>query len=371
MSEMLLRLSSRPVVASRRYLAVDGFAANGFSAAGARPNENPVETRRAAVWCIGVDLGGTKVTAALADSGGDIRSEITEPTDPRGGMNVLGQVHELAARLLTVGHIEVTDVGGIAVGMPGVVNPGTGVVGLGHNITGLSELNVPEALSLLFERQVQVENDVNLAVLGESWKGGAQGYENVGFLSLGTGTGLGLVVNGRLVRGASGAAGEISYLPQGSDLTSRAALEVGAFELEVGSAGIVARYEASGGAHAGTVREIFERLDTDRIAAEVVGYVADKVALAIVALQAVLDLDKVILGGSIGVQPELVRRVKAAVPKFFARPVDIAASSLGSRAGLVGAVAAAAQQLRRQRRDIEDIAPVDVVRQSDLAGAAG
>lgn len=320
---------------------------------------------------VGVDLGGTKVMAALADDAGNIRAEITEPTDSRGGVHVLEQIHALAGRLAGTGEMEPDAIGGVAVGMPGVVHPRTGTVALGHNIRGLADLNVPRALGALFGRTVQVENDVNLAVLGESWKGSARGCANVGFLSLGTGTGLGLLVNGRLVRGASGAAGEISYLPLGDDLTSDRALQIGAFELEVGSYGIAGRYRTEGGVGANSVRDIFARLQTDSIADAVVGHVAHNVALAIVALQSLLDLDKVILGGSIGVRPELVQRVREAVARFFARPVDVGASTLGSRAGLVGAVAAATRQFQVPKPDGEAMARPDDLSEHGFAGAAG
>ncbi len=332
--------------------------------------EIPVRARHtAAACCIGVDLGGTKVAAAIADRRGNILAELAEATDPRGGMHVLEQIHALAGRLLATGKIEPGLIGSVTIGMPGVIHPRTGAVSLGHNIEGLSDLNVPAALAALFGGAVEVENDVNLAVLGEIWKGDAKGCRNVGFLSLGTGTGLGLVVNGNLVRGASGAAGEISYLPLGSNLNSALALKIGAFELEVGSAGIAGRYKAGGGA-AATVRDIFALMETDDLAAAVVDHVAEKVALAIVTLQATLDLDKVILGGSIGLRPELVQRVQRAISRVFARPVDIAASALGSRAGLIGAVASATQRLNRERRDSGSDDDADFSAEHDLAGAA-
>lgn len=327
--------------------------------------------RGSAAYCIGVDLGGTKVTTAVADLSGSILAEATEPTDPRGGHHVLAQIRDLGNRLAATQKIEPHHIGSVTVGMPGVIHPFTGSVSLGPNIAGLADLDVPGALGRLFGQSVQVENDVNLAVLGETWKGHAQGCQNVGFLALGTGTGLGLVVNGKLVRGASGAAGEISYLPIGDNLTSLAALDVGAFELEIGSVGIVERYKARGGMRAKTVRDIFALLEAgDSLAAKVIDDVAHIAALAIVALQATLDLEKIILGGSIGARPELVQRIHKAMPHVFARPVDIAASALGSRAGLVGAVASATQKLHRQHAGLAGTVHEDFFPELDLAGAA-
>jgi predicted NBD/HSP70 family sugar kinase len=323
-----------------------------------------------AAYSVGIDLGGTKVIAAIADLTGQIRAEAAEATDVRGGEHVLAQIRNLASRLATREDIDFSRIGAVTVGMPGVIHPRTGVIRLGPNIDGLSELNVPAALGNLFDQPVRVENDVNLAVLGEVWKGHAIDSRDVGFLSLGTGVGLGLVINGKLVRGARGAAGEVAYLPIGRDLTSASTLDVGAFELEIGSAGILARYEACGGAAAKTVRDMFSLLEAgDGVAAAIVDEIAYKAALAIVALQATLDLDKVILGGSIGVRPELVQRVQAVMPRLFSRPVDIAASALGNRAGLIGAVASATQHLHQRCFAIEDLPDANLFPNSNLAGA--
>ena len=93
--------------------------------------------------------------------------------------------------------------------MPGVVDPETGAVALVPNIRDLSSINTPRLLADLFGQPVVIENDVNLAMLGEVWQGCAHGAQDAAFLAIGTGVGLGLIVNGRLVRGARGAAGEV------------------------------------------------------------------------------------------------------------------------------------------------------------------
>ncbi len=324
-----------------------------------------------AAFSLGIDLGGTKVTAAYANLLGRIVAEDTEPTDARGGRHVLEQIHALAMRLAAAGGIETSRIESVVLGMPGVIDPRTGGVTLVPNIDGLADLNVPALLGLLFGQPVQVENDVNLGMLGEAWQGSAQGCENAGFMALGTGVGLGLIVNGKLVRGATGAAGEIAYLPLGRETMTPAALDVGSFELEVGSAGIVRRYRAKGSAEVATVREVFQRLEQGEATAEAaIEETAHVVALAVTALQAIVDLERIILGGSIGVRPELVQRVRKALPAVLARPVQIAASDLGSRASLVGAVSSAVHRLHNQRFGIAAL-PGDLsLPTSQLAKAA-
>lgn len=300
-----------------------------------------------AAYSLGVDLGGTKLIAAIADLAGEVVAEATEPTDRRGGRFVLQQIHALAARLSTENRIAFDRIRSVVIGSPGVIDPATGSMALVPNIQGLSELDVAGTLTALFGHAVTIENDVNLAMLGEAWQGSAQGCENAGFLALGTGVGLGLIVNGKLARGATGAAGEVAYLPIGRDTASPEARNIGAFELEVGAAGIVRRYRAGGGADdALTVREIFARLDAgDAVASAVIDETARTLALAITALYSFLDPEIVVLGGSIGIQPQLIERVRRELPVVFDRPVHLRASDLGSRAGLVGAVSSAVNRL--------------------------
>jgi len=300
-----------------------------------------------AAYSFGVDLGGTKVAAAIGDFAGRIVAELEEPTDPRGEQFVVDQICELAKKLAKKVGIDFTKIDRVMVGAPGAVDPATGKVSLSPNIAGLGRVDVLQSLRQHFGPIVSLDNDANLAVVGEVSQGSARGRHNAALLALGTGVGLGLIINGRLVHGASGAAGEIAYLPIGRDLTSESALITGAFELEVGSVGIVQRYRLAGGrASIGTVREIFRAVEEgDAVAIAVLDQTARSIALAVVALQAILDLEIVVLGGSIGVNPKLVKCVQFAMSAVFARPVIIVASTLGSRAGLVGAVYGAVSDL--------------------------
>src|ERR1700736_4129521 len=132
------------------------------------------------------------------------------------------------------------------------------------------------------------------------------------------------------------------------DPTSQIPSTTGTFELEVGSLAIVDRYRRHGGTAAVTVRDIFKLLEEgDEVAASVLDTTARWVALAVVTLQSLLDLELIVFGGSIGVRPELYERVRRALPALFSRPIAIAPSRLGDRAGLVGAAWAAGLALRK------------------------
>lgn len=302
---------------------------------------------RESTHCFAADLGGTKLAAAMADARGQIVAELTEPTDRRGGSHVAEQIAAAAGKLARAAGIEIAQVRHLMVGVPGAVDPLTGRVFLSPNIEGLQDFDVLGYLRDRFGPRVAIENDVNLAMLGEQAHGCARQCRNAAFLALGTGAGLGLLIDGKLFRGARGSAGEIADLPIGRDPTSLTTFAAGAFELEVGSLAIVERYRREGGLPTVTVRDIFRLLEEgDGVAAAVLDTTARWVALAVATLQALLDLELIVFGGSIGVRTELYERVQRALPHLFSRPIPIAASQLGDRAGLIGAVCAAAQALR-------------------------
>jgi predicted NBD/HSP70 family sugar kinase len=299
-------------------------------------------------YCFAADLGGTKLAAAIADPQGRIVAELNEPTDPRGAAHVAEQIAACAQKLAHTVGIDVTRARHVMVGIPGAIDPRTGRVSLTPNIAGLEDFDILGFLRQRFGADVAIENDVNLAMLGEHALGCANRCRNAAFLSLGTGAGLGLLMDDKLFRGAHGSAGEIADLPIGLNPTSQIPAAGGTFELEVGSHAIVDRYRRQGGTEAATVRDIFRLLEQgDAVAASVLDTTARWVALAVVTLQSLLDLELIVFGGSIGVRPELYERVQRSLPSLFSRPITIAPSLLGDRAGLIGAAWAAGQALRQ------------------------
>jgi predicted NBD/HSP70 family sugar kinase len=261
---------------------------------------------------------------------------------------VAEQIAACAEKLAQTVGIDVAQARHVMVGIPGAIDPRTGRVSLIPNIAGLEDFDVLGFLRGRFGPDVAIENDVNLAMLGEHALGCASHCRNAAFLALGTGAGLGLLIEDKLFRGARGSAGEIADLPIGRDATSQIPSAHGAFELEVGSLAIVDRYRREGGTAAATVRDIFKLLEQgDTVAASVLDTTARWVALAVATLQSLLDLELIVFGGSIGVRPELYERVQRALPALFSRPITIAPSRLGDRAGLIGAAWAAGQALRQ------------------------
>src|SRR5215472_10482217 len=122
---------------------------------------------RESAYCFAADLGGTKLAAAMADADSRIVAELTEPTDRRGGVHVAEQIAACADKLAQAAGIEVTRARHVMVGVPGAIEPRSGRVSLTPNIAGLQDFDVLAWLRNRFGPDVAIENDVNLAMLGE------------------------------------------------------------------------------------------------------------------------------------------------------------------------------------------------------------
>jgi len=226
------------------------------------------------------------------------------------------------------------------------MNPATGRLSLAPNLDDMGTLDVASAVRQVIECKVTFENDVNAGAIGEYWETRQPHEGYFGFISIGTGVGLGILVDGKLLRGASQAAGEVGYLPLGSDPFAPLSVERGALENVLGAAGISARYHMAGGPPGTAVRYIFERYNEGQRAAIVaIEETARLAALLVATVTAVIDPEKLVMGGNIGGRPELVELVRKILPTCTRRPVPIEPGRLGPLATVVGAAAIALGEL--------------------------
>jgi predicted NBD/HSP70 family sugar kinase len=187
---------------------------------------------------------------------------------------------------------------------------------------------------------------VIIAAKGELWAGAGNNLGSFAFLAMGTGIGLGIVADGRVVRGARGGAGEIASLPLGGNPFDSRNFPSGTLESAISSAAIVQRYKAYGGRDAETVAQVFECLaNGDAHASAVIDEVARLTAVAIVSVCAVVDPAVIVTGGAIGSRVELVDRIRAVLPHCSPTPVPLLISQLGNRAAVVGAIGVALDSL--------------------------
>lgn len=297
------------------------------------------EIRPEAAYVTGVDLGGTQLRMAIANLACAVVAEASETTSESGGEAVVEQIIALSNRLSEQAGLNRDKIRLIVVGTPGVVDPVTGAIRFAPNIPGFDQFDVIGALRKGFGVDVIIENDVNVAAVGERWLGKARGADSFAYVALGTGLGMGVVSAGELIRGAHGAAGEIGALPIGGDAFDPANRLHGTLETAVGSAGILQRYAERGGAPGRTVRDLFDAIPTDQTAQRVIEETGRLLALAALSIAAMFDPEIIVFGGSIGSRPELIEIVRRRLASCMTSPVPVEAGALGNRAGIVGALA--------------------------------
>ncbi len=162
-------------------------------------------------YCFGVDIGGTTVKMGLFTADGELLDKWEIPTDrSNGGENVPADIAAAIRSKCEEKGLNKEDITGAGIGVPGPVAP-DGTVMKCANL-GWGEFNVNEKMSALTGLKCSALNDANAAALGELWRGSAKGYKNMVFITLGTGVGGGIVIDGKVVHGIHGGGGEIGHI---------------------------------------------------------------------------------------------------------------------------------------------------------------
>ena len=309
---------------------------------------------------IGIDVGGTTTKGALVDAAGSVTHRIEYPTDPAAATKtILTTVDSLMARADETG----IAVGAVGIGAAGFVDHGSGDVTFSPNLV-YGDPHVRAAVQARVPLEVVVDNDANAAVWGERTFGTAQGTDHVAMLLIGTGVGSGFVVDGSLLRGATGAGAEFGHL----------VVDLGGPRCTCGLRGCLEQL-ASGGAMgrmgraaaqedpttlmielAGSVAEIKGEHVTaaaaqhDEAATRVLRKAGRALAIGMSNVVNVFDPQLIVLGGGavdagepyLGVARDELAKMTAAQRR---RPVRVDVTALGDDAGIVGAAALALDRL--------------------------
>lgn len=165
-----------------------------------------------AKYVFGVDVGGTTVKMGLFSADGNVMDKWEIPTrTENAGKEILPDIAESIRAKMAEKEIPADDVAGVGVGVPGPVD-GNGIVHTAVNL-GWGQFDLKKELTgLLGGMRVEGGNDANVAALGEMWKGGGQGHRNLVAVTLGTGVGGGIIINGEILTGSTGAGGEIGHI---------------------------------------------------------------------------------------------------------------------------------------------------------------
>jgi predicted NBD/HSP70 family sugar kinase len=307
------------------------------------PSAQLYEVNPRAGWVLSLDVGRVWVRAALVDLTGRMVGRCAMRTPRSTAKAVISQLRQAADRLADEAGISLDDIDQVVVGTPGVLRPGDDHLSLAPQLVGWESPKVIPAIREALVAPVIFENDVNMAAVGEHIQGVAQDSEDFVLLSVGTGVGAGVFVDGALRRGAAGLAGEVSFLRL--DINAevkaghRATWGTGAFESLVGSSAIVALARENGLASATSVASIFDAARSgDPNADSVVRIEAWRLAHAIATVAAVLDPELVVLGGGIGTGGGdlLLRPIAEALASISPFSPRLEVSTLGVDAVIAG-----------------------------------
>ena len=288
---------------------------------------------------LGVDLGGTKCHAVLADGSGRVVDEVYRNSDhlPDPVDVLLGVIGDLRASAAACR----LAVCGIAIGVPAFIDPDSGLVVGGWNL-GWDRFDLRARLDAVLSEPYTIDNDVNLAALGEARSGAGQGARCFATVAIGTGLGGAVVVDGQVLRGRHGAAGEFGFLLADRGQLGRRGLM--GMESRVGGPWIGARMRelAPDSAVLGAAAVFAAASDGDPIAVQVLTELVEHVAMTIVDVTAVVDPEVVVLDGSVGrsLGPYLGQLVELVEPSVL-YPPDVRISTLAPNSTLAGAVAEA------------------------------
>ena len=302
-------------------------------------------------YCFGVDVGGTTIKMGLFDVAGNVldKWEIKTRTE-NGGENVLPDIAKAVADKMTEKSISKEEVAGVGVGVPGPVDS-KGIVHRCVNL-GWDEFNVNEKLGALVDMPVIAGNDANVAALGEMWKGGGQGHEDLVVVTLGTGVGGGIIINGKMLTGANGSGGEIGHIHVQDDEPDQCGCgNHGCLEQYASATGIVRIAKRTLAktqeatvlkADSVTAKDVWDAVkEGDAVAIQVAEQFGKYLGEGLAAIAGVVNPEAFVIGGGVSKAGEILLSYveKNYKPVVFhgSRDVEFTLATLGNDAGIFGA----------------------------------
>lgn len=311
-------------------------------------------------YCFGIDIGGTTVKIGLFQTDGTLleKWEIVTRTG-NGGEAILPDIAESVLSKLNEKGIQKEDVVGLGVGVPAATKDG--IVNSTSNI-GWGYKNVRKELEELTGYHVNVGNDANVAALGEMWKGGGQGYQNQIMVTLGTGVGGGIIIDGHIHTGIRGAGGEIGHLcVQEGETEVCGCGRTGCLEQYASATGVVrlAKRRLANNTDdtvlnmdAVTAKDVFDAVKAgDKVAMEIAEDFGKYLGNALSEIAVILDPELFVIGGGVSRAGEvLLDYIKKNYLKnalWDNNKVEFALAKLGNDAGMYGAAKLALEQFKK------------------------
>jgi predicted NBD/HSP70 family sugar kinase len=337
---------SKPTV-SQALLALEGFGlarATGHTSTGTGRSAVLYEADPTAGYVLGVDIGREHIRLAIADLGGTVVARSENRNTSRSGTALVNAVGVQVAETIKNAELTQQDIVVRVLGSPGVADRGKRCFRHAPNLPGWGKAGLLDDLDAAVGPDLIIENDANLTAVGEWERGAARGVDVFACITIGTGVGMGLMVNGEVFSGATGAAGEIGYLPYGqlraADQPNAEPPARGHLEEATAAQSVVRGARELGLGNAKSAREVFRLArEGDELAVQAVEAEADRLAYTIASVAAVIDPELIVLGGGMGNNADLLLApIVRALNTFTPLIPKIVQGELGEDAVLTGAI---------------------------------
>ncbi|ACD22098.1 ROK family protein [Clostridium botulinum] len=307
-------------------------------------------------FVVGVDLGGTKISTALSNLNGEVISQTTVPTNAHEGeIPVLNRIIDSVDKVIKDGGVTYKDIKAIGIGSPGPLDAEKGVIIYTPNLP-FKNFNLVDPLNKKFEVPVFLDNDANVATIGEFMFGAGRGAKNVLFFTVSTGVGGGAILDGKIYRGHTSNALEIGHMTVAPDGPRCNCGNIGCVEATSSGTAIGKRgKEAIGSKVETSLRkydditsyEVFvEAAAGDPVCKDIIDNALNYLGIAVANAVSIFDPEVIIIGGGVSKAGNIVfdtvrKVVDKRCFKSMAESVKIVPAGLGTDAGVVGAVALA------------------------------
>jgi glucokinase len=295
---------------------------------------------------VGVDMGGTKMYGAISDLGGNILDEVNIGHHGTTREDSFNYLTRLIDKLLSSPKVEGRQVRGIGVGAPGVTLHQEGIITWAYTLHW-DKFPLKAKLAERYDLPIIVDNDVNLAALGELWFGAGQNIQDMILIAIGTGIGAGLIIDGALYRGSKEASGEIGNLIPGREFLGKNYQDFGALESVASGTGIADRARNLLRSRRSqqelldlTAEDVFDAARKgEPWAWTVINETVDYLAIAIANLSSIIDPELIVLGGGVSRSADmLINPILSRIAGVIPNPPKLVISDLGLQATVMGAI---------------------------------
>lgn len=305
---------------------------------------------------IGFDLGGTNMGASIVSLDGKILYSNECPTlASESSENVIGRIKNLITNCFEKAKTENLEILSIGIGCPGIIDTDNGIVKYSPNITNWSNVEISKILNQEFHVPVYVDNDVRVAALGEYFFGAGRGYKNILCITIGTGIGGGIILDGKIMRGSSQSMGEIGHITLKKDGPLCGCGNYGCLEALASSIAIIREAKVvienngseimknllanTGELNAKLVTDAYHQGDKEAI--RIINEVAEWVGIGLSSVINLINPEVIIIGGGVSLAGDILfnpikKEIEKRALKIPRELVKIVPAQLGNDAGMIG-----------------------------------